>query len=79
MFAVVLQQEHEKLAEKTPKKANKTIIMDESSNSDNKDMSVDHMPISKTDKADSPSKKLMDESRTYQCRIEKLGAITNDK
>jgi hypothetical protein len=33
MFAVVLQQEHKKLAAKTPKKAKKTkIIMDESSN-----------------------------------------------
>jgi hypothetical protein len=32
MFAIVLQQEHKKLAAKTPKKAKKTkIIMEESS------------------------------------------------
>jgi hypothetical protein len=82
MFAVVLQQEHKNLAAKTPKKAKKTIIMDESSNSDNKDMSVDQMSISKKDKDDSLSEKLTDEtdqSRTYQSRIESLGAITNDK
>jgi hypothetical protein len=35
MFAIVLQQEHKKLAAKTPKKAKNTIIMDKSSNSDN--------------------------------------------
>jgi hypothetical protein len=82
MFAVVLQQEHKNLAAKTPKKAKKKIIMDESSNSDNKDMSVDQMSISKKDKDDSLSEKLTDEtdqSRTYQSRIESLGAITNDK
>jgi hypothetical protein len=83
MFAVVLQQEHNKLAAKTPKKAQKTkIIMDQSSDSEDKNMSADQMSISKTDKADSPSKKLTDETdenRTYQSRIETLGAITNDK
>ena len=80
MFAVVLQQEHKKLAAKTSKKAKKTeIIIDESSNSENENMSIDQMSISKTDKTDSPSKKLTDEKRTYQSRIENLGAITNDK
>jgi hypothetical protein len=66
MFAIVLQQEHNKLAAKTPKKAKKTTIMDESSDSGNEDMSVDQMSISKTDKDDSPSEKLTDENRTYQ-------------
>jgi hypothetical protein len=58
MFAVVFQQEPKKLAAQTPKKAQKTIIMDESTNSDNEAMYVDHMSISRTDKADSPSEKL---------------------
>jgi hypothetical protein len=83
MFAVVLQQEHNKLAAKTPKKARKTeIIIDESSDSKNEKMFIDRMSISKTDKTDSPSKKITDETdenRTYQSRIENLGAITNDK
>ena len=83
MFAVVLQQEHKKLAAKTPKKAKKTeIIIDESSDSENENMSLDQMSISKTDKTDSPSEKLTDETdenRTYQSRIENLGAITNDE
>jgi hypothetical protein len=57
MFAVALQQEHNKLAAKTPKKAKKTkIIMDKSSDSEDGNMSIDQMPISKTDKTDSPSK-----------------------
>jgi hypothetical protein len=81
MFAIVLQQEHKKLAARTPKKAQKTIIMDESSNSnDKKNMFVDQTSISKTDKADSPSEKLTeetDENRTYQSMIRNLGAITN--
>ncbi len=45
-------------------------------------MSLDQMSISKTDKTDSPSEKLTDETdenRTYQSRIENLGAITNDE
>jgi hypothetical protein len=83
MFADVLQQEHNKLAAKTPKKSKKTkIIIDVSSGSENENMSVDHMSISKTDKTDSPSEKLTDETdknRTYQSRIENLGAITNDE
>jgi hypothetical protein len=82
MFAVVLQQEHKKLAAKTPKKAKKIeIIIDESSKSENENMSLDQMSISKTDKTDSPSEKLTDKTdknRTYQSRIENLGAITND-
>jgi hypothetical protein len=83
MFAVVLQQEHKKLAAKTPKKAKKTeIIIDESSDSENENMSIDQMSISKTDKTNSPSETLTDatdENRTYQSRIENLGAITNDE
>jgi hypothetical protein len=82
MFAVVLQQEHKKLAAKTPKKAKKTkIILDESSNSSKEDMSVDHMKISKTAKLDSPSEKETDKTgkdETYRSRIENLGAITNE-
>jgi hypothetical protein len=71
MFNVVLQQEHNKLAAKTPKKAKKIeIIIDESSDSENESMSLDQMSISKTDKTKSP---------TYQSRIENLGAITNDE
>jgi hypothetical protein len=80
MFAVVLQQER---AAKTPKEAKKTkIILDKSSNSDNKDMSVDQMLISKTDNNNSLSKTLtdeMDENRTYQSRIENVGAIKNEE
>jgi hypothetical protein len=83
MFAVVLQQEHNKLAAKIPKKAKRTeIIIDESSDSENEIMSIDQMSVSKTDKTDSPSEKLTDETdenRTYQSRIENLGAITNDE
>jgi hypothetical protein len=83
MFAIVLQQEHKKLAVKTPKKAKKTkIIMDESNDSEDENMPVDQMSISKRDKTDSPSEKLTDETdenRTYQSRIENLGAITNDE
>jgi hypothetical protein len=80
MFAVVLQQEHKKLAAKTPNKAQKTkIIMDESSDSNDEDMYVDQMSISKTDNGDSPSKKLTEEDKTYQSRIENLGAITNEE
>jgi hypothetical protein len=81
IFATVLQQEHKKLAAKTPKKARKTkIILDESSNSSEQDMSVDqHMAISTTDKVDNQPEKeteKTDEGKTYQSRIENLGAIT---
>jgi hypothetical protein len=83
MFAVVLQQEHKKLAAKNPEKAKETkIVLDESSDSDNKDMSVDQMSISKTDNGDSPSEQSTDErdkNRTYQSRIENLGAIMNEE
>jgi hypothetical protein len=50
--------------------------------SDNEDMSVDHMSISKRDKVNSPSETFTDKTdknRTYQSRIENLGAITNDE
>jgi hypothetical protein len=58
MFAMVLQQEHKKLASKTPKKVKKTkIILDESRDSKDKNMSVDQMSISKMDNDDSPSEK----------------------
>jgi hypothetical protein len=53
----------------------------ESSNSSGEDMSTDHITISTTDQMDSPSKKLMDKmdkDKTYQSRIENLGAITNE-
>jgi DNA primase large subunit len=41
MFALVLQQEHKKLAAKTSKRAKKTeIIIDESSDSENENMSL---------------------------------------
>jgi hypothetical protein len=40
--------------------------MDESSHSDDKNMSVDQMPISKTDNDDSPFETLTDEDKTYQ-------------
>ena len=81
MFSLVLKEEHKKLAAKTPKKAKKTeIIIDESSDSENENMSLDQMSISKT--GNSLSEKLTDETdknRTYQSRIENLGAITNDE
>jgi hypothetical protein len=42
MFAVVLQQEHNKLAAKTPKKAQKTkIMMDESGDNQDENMPID--------------------------------------
>jgi hypothetical protein len=44
-------------------------------------MSVDQMSISKTDNNDSPSKTLADETdkdKTYQSKVENLGAITNE-
>jgi hypothetical protein len=53
MFAFVLQQEHKKLAAKASKKTKKNkIILDESSNSSDENMSVDHMTISTTDNKD---------------------------
>jgi restriction endonuclease Mrr len=83
MFAVVIQQEHKKMSAKNTKKAKNTIILDdESSDSENENMSVDQMSISKTDNEDSPSEKITDktdENRTYHSRIEKLGAIPNDE
>jgi hypothetical protein len=45
MFAVVLQQEHNKLSSKNTKKIKKKNILDESSNSKNEDMSVEQMSI----------------------------------
>ena len=84
MFAVVLQQEHKKLAAaKTPKKAKRTkLIVDESSDSSDEYESVKHMQISQTDIEESPPEKLTDETdedKTYQSRIENLGAITNEE
>jgi hypothetical protein len=82
MFAVVLQQEHKKLTSKNTKKIKRSIILDESSDSKNKDMSVEQMSINKTDTDNSPSKILTDETdenRTYESRIENLGAITNEE
>jgi tRNA1(Val) A37 N6-methylase TrmN6 len=60
----VLQQEHKKLAAKTPKKTKKArIILVESSDGSKEDMSVDHMTtISKTGNDDSPSNKLTDKT-----------------
>jgi hypothetical protein len=47
MFALVLQQEHKKLATKTSRKAKKTkIILDESRDSSKHDMSIDHIMVS---------------------------------
>jgi hypothetical protein len=42
-------------------------------------MSVEQMSIGQTDNANSPSEKLTDKNRTYQSRIENLGAITNEE
>jgi hypothetical protein len=44
-------------------------------------MCVDHITVSTTNKVDSQSEKETDETdkdKTYQSRIEKLGAITNE-
>ena len=94
MFASVIQQEHKHLIPKTLKKGKNTpkiLIDNESSDSLDEDMSVDHMMItepdkSKTDKSDtnmsdSPSDKITDktdEDKTYQFRIQNLGAINID-
>ena len=54
MFASVIQREHKHLNTKTPKKGKKTpkiLIDNESSDSLDKDMSVDHMMITETDKS----------------------------
>jgi hypothetical protein len=68
MLAVLLQQEHKKLAAKTSKKKQiEQNHLDESSNS-SEDMSLDHITVSTTDRVDSPSKKLMDKTdkdKTY--------------
>ena len=94
MFASVIQREQKHLIAKTPKKGKKTpkiLIDNESSDSSDEDMSVDHIMItepdkSKTDKpdtnmSDSPSDKITDETdedKTYQFRIQNLGAINID-
>jgi hypothetical protein len=85
MFAIVLQQEHKVHATKTSKKTkNNKIILNESSNSANKNMSIDPMTVSTMDKVESPSKQLTDKTdktdqdKTYQSRIENLGAITKE-
>ena len=80
MFAVVLEEEQHKLNSKNAKKIKKEIILDESSDSENENMSVEHMSIADTDK--SPSETVTDETdedRTYQSRIENLGTITYEK
>ena len=94
MFASVIQREQKHLTAKTSKKGKKTpkiLIDNESSDSSDGDMSMDHMMItepdkSKTDKpdtnmSDSPSDKITDETdedKTYQFRIQNLGAINID-
>jgi hypothetical protein len=86
MFAVVLQQEHKKLAGKKTKKAKTTkkVVLDVSSDSEDGDMSVDHIERESSDKGDSPSDSPSerktdetDEDQTYLARIENLGNITN--
>ena len=80
MFAVVLEEEQQKLNSKNAKKIKKKIILDESSDSENENMSVEHMSIADTDK--SPSETVTDETdedKTYQSRIENLGTITYGK
>ena len=80
MFAVVLEEEQQKLNSKNAKKIKKKIILDECSDSENENMSVEHMSIADTDK--SPSETVTDETdedRTYQSRIENLGTITYEK
>jgi hypothetical protein len=55
--------------------------LDESSGSLDKNMSVDQMMVSTTDKDNGRSKKIADEmdgDKTYQSRIKSLGAITNE-
>ena len=90
----VIQREHKHLIAKTPKKGKKTakiLIDNKSSDSSDEDMSVDHMMITETDKSktdksdtnmsDSPSDKITeetDEDKTYQFRIQNLGAINID-
>jgi hypothetical protein len=45
IFAVVLQQEHNNLTAKNIKKIKKKIILDESSDSEKEDMSVEHIRL----------------------------------
>jgi hypothetical protein len=82
MFAVVLQQEHKKLAVKTAKKSkqNKSCWKSQGT-APTKKMLIDLMTVSTMDKVDSPSNKLMDKmdkNKTYQSRIKNLGPITNE-
>ncbi len=86
MFAVVLQQEHKKLAGKKTKKAKTTkkVVIDMSSDSEDCKMSVYHIERKTSDKgnspSDTPSERKMDktnEDQTYLARIENLGNITN--
>ncbi len=56
MFAVVLEEEQQKLNSKNAKKIKKKIILDESSDSENEDMSVEQMSMGHTDTNHSPSK-----------------------
>jgi hypothetical protein len=82
MFAIVLQEEHNKLNAKNNKKIKKKIILDESSDSEKEDMSVEQMSIGHADTDNSPSERLTDktdENRSYQSRIENLGTITNEE
>jgi hypothetical protein len=70
MFQAVLHKEHKRLAAKTSKKSKKkkVIVVDLSSelssNSSDKDMSIQHMDLNKIDKTDidGPSSKLLDET-----------------
>mgnify|MGYP000131716945 CR=1 FL=1 len=82
MFAVVLEEEQQKLNSKNAKKIKKKIILDESSDSENKNMSVEQISIADTNNDNSPSETLTDKTdknRTYQSRIENLGTITYGK
>jgi hypothetical protein len=84
MFASVIQHEHKQLNAKTSKKEKNTpkiFIDNESSNSSDENMSVDHMTVTTTDKSETASHKVTDETdedKTYQSRIENLGEIIID-
>jgi hypothetical protein len=80
MFAVVLQEEHEKLSARNRKKSKKTpkIFFDESSDSSQCDMSVTHLTMSENDCPFDKDMDKMDEDQTYLPKIKNIESIINE-
>ena len=77
-FAVVLQEEAKKIAGKKSTKAKaKKKPADDSSTSEESDMSVDVIELDSCDMSDRKTDET-DGAQTYQDRIDSLGSITNE-